>query len=301
MISILIPVFGESVDAQLANLASEIKGLDYPVEVIVCDDASPKPLHPSFSDYKGMEFRFIQLKENLGRSRIRNYIGKEAKYEQLIFIDADCQPIHSKFITTYQLKFESEVVLVGGQLFAEEEPSRVDQKLRWYYGTKVEARPLIDRQKAPYKSFMANNFSISKSMLLKYPFDENHTGYGHEDTLFGFQLRNNNIQVEHIKNPIRHLGNETNKQFLDKTVEGVHNLVRLYREGKIDNHVRLIKTYESLRLTGFVGLTRSIMKKRRERYYQELIKGTGKLRKFSLFKMSEFMIEMRRLKELDSE
>ncbi|MGB0805410.1 MAG: glycosyltransferase family 2 protein [Salibacteraceae bacterium] len=298
MVSILIPVFGESVDAQLANLASEIKVLDYPVEVIVCDDASPKPLQPAYSDYKGMEFRFIQLPENLGRSRIRNFLGKEAKFEQLIFIDADCQPIHSKFINTYQLNFKPDVVLVGGQLFAEEEPSRIDQKLRWFYGTKVEARPLIERVKAPYKSFMANNFSISKSMLSKYPFDENHTGYGHEDTLFGFQLRKENVNVVHIKNPVRHLGYETNKEFLDKTIEGVHNLVRLYLEGKIDNHVRLIKMYESLRLTGFVGLTRSIMKKRRERYYQELLNGSGKLRKFSLFKMSEFMIELQNQKDL---
>ena len=298
MISILIPVYGESVDAQLANLASEIKGLDYPVEVIVCDDASPNPIQPAYSDYKGMEFRFIQLTENKGRSRIRNYLGEEAKYEQLIFIDADCQPIQSKFIQTYQLKFENKRVLVGGQLFAEEEPSRMDCKLRWLYGTKVEARPLKERSASPYKSFMANNFSISKSMLSQYPFDENHTGYGHEDTLFGFQLRENEIDVEHIKNPIRHLGNETNKEFLDKTVEGVHNLVRLYREGKLDNHVRLIKTYESLKLTGFVGLTRSIMGVRRERYYKDLLKGTAKLRKFSLFKMSEFMLEMRRLDAL---
>jgi hypothetical protein len=174
----------------------------------------------------------------------------------------------------------------------------MDCKLRWLYGTKVEARPLKERSASPYKSFMANNFSISKSMLSQYPFDENHTGYGHEDTLFGFQLRENEIDVEHIKNPIRHLGNETNKEFLDKTVEGVHNLVRLYREGKLDNHVRLIKTYESLKLTGFVGLTRSIMGVRRERYYKDLMKGTAKLRKFSLFKMSEFMLEMRRLDAL---
>lgn len=299
MISILIPVYGESVDAQLANLASEVKGLDYPVEIIVCDDASPKPAAPAFSDYKGVEFRFIQLQENLGRSRIRNYLAQEAKYNQLIFIDADCQPIHSKFINTYKLNFEEEIVLVGGQLFAEEEPTRIDNKLRWFYGSKVEARPLIERQKSPYKSFMANNFSISKALLKKYPFDENHTGYGHEDTLFGFQLRNNQVNVVHIKNPIRHLGNESNKVFLNKTVEGVHNLVRLYREGKIDNHVRLIKTFESLKLTGFMGLTRAIMNKRKDRYYQELLKGSGKLRKFSLFKMSEFMIEMRRLDELE--
>ena len=301
MVSILIPVFGESVDAQLANLASEVKGLNYPVEIIVCDDASGNPKPPAYSDYKGVTFRFIALEQNLGRSKIRNFLGKEAKYEQLIFIDAECHPIQSKFISTYQIKFDEDIVLVGGQLFAEEKPERVDHQLRWLYGTEVEARELKERVKSPYRSFMANNFSISKSLLAKYPFDEEHTGYGHEDTLFGFQLRENEVEVEHIKNPVRHQVSETNEQFLNKTSEGIDNLVRLYREGKLDNHVRLIKTYESLKLTGFVGLTRSIMAKRRDRYYHDLVQGTGTLRKFSLFKMSEFMIEMRRLKETDKD
>lgn len=301
MISILIPVFGESVDAQLASLASEVKGLNFPVEIIVCDDASGNPKPPAYTDYKGVEFRFIELEKNLGRSKIRNFLGKEAKYNQLIFIDAECHPIQSKFINTYQIKFDEDIVLVGGQLFSDEMPERVDYQLRWFYGTKVEARPLKERVKSPYRSFMANNFSISKSLLAKYPFDEEHTGYGHEDTLFGFQLRENEVEVEHIKNPVRHQVSESNEQFLNKTTEGIHNLVRLYREGKLDNHVRLIKTYESLKLTGFVGLTRSIMAKRRNRYFQDLVSGTGTLRKFSLFKMSEFMIEMRRLKELEKE
>ncbi len=299
MISVLIPVFGESVDAQLASLASEVKNLNFPVEIIVCDDANPNPRPPAYTDYKGIEFRFIQLDKNLGRSRIRNFLGQEAKYEQLIFIDAECQPIQSKFISTYQIKFDENMVLVGGQLFADEMPSRQDHTLRWVYGTKVEARELKERVKSPYRSFMANNFSISKKLLEKYPFDEEHTGYGHEDTLFGFQLRENEVEVAHIKNPIRHRVSESNIDFLDKTTEGIHNLVRLYRNGKLDNHVRLIKMYESLKFTGFVGLTRSIMSRRRDRYYQDLQKGMGTVRKFSLFKMSEFMIEMRRLDELE--
>tara|TARA_R110002050_G_scaffold204327_2_gene339743 strand:- start:49934 stop:50836 length:903 start_codon:yes stop_codon:yes gene_type:complete len=296
MVSVLIPVFGEAIDAQLASLAIEAKGLDYSVEIIVCDDASPVPKPPAFTDYKGIEFRYISLKNNLGRSRIRNFLANEAKYDQLIFIDADCQPIQSSFIDTYKLKFEEDVVLVGGQLFAKEEPSDSNFRLRWDYGTNVEARSLKERVKAPYRSFMANNFSISKALVNKFPFDENHTGYGHEDTLFGVQLRVNNIEVKHIKNPIRHLGKETNAQFLAKTAEGVRNLAQLYYDGKLDKHVRLIKTYEQLRFTGFAGLTRSIITKQKESYYEALVKGKAKLRKFSLYKLSEFMLELKRLK-----
>ena len=298
MVSVLIPVYGEAIDAQLASLAVEIKTRDYPVEVIVCDDASPNPKRPHYTDYENLGFRFIRLKENLGRSRIRNYLAEQAKYEQLIFIDADCQPILGNFIDNYVLKFKPDVILVGGQLFASEPPSSLNQMLRWNYGTNVEARPLKERTKAPYKSFMANNFSISKSMLKDYPFDENHTGYGHEDTLFGVQLRINNLKVVHIKNPIRHLGNETNEQFLKKTDEGARNLAKLYFEGKLDGHVRLVKTYEQLRLAGFAGLTRAILSKRQDGYKKALMKGNANLRKFSLFKLGAFMLELARLKEL---
>lgn len=295
MVSVLIPVFGEAIDAQLASLAIEAKGLDYPVEIIVCDDASPLPKPPAFTDYKGIEFRYITLKKNLGRSKIRNFLAEEAKYNQLIYIDADCQPIQSSFIDTYKVKFEEDVVLVGGQLFAQEEPTDLNLRLRWDYGTNVEARSLKDRSKSPYHSFMANNFSISKTLLKKYPFDNAHTGYGHEDTLFGVQLRVNQVKVKHIKNPIRHLGNETNAQFLAKTAEGVRNLAHLYSEGKLDKHVRLIKTYEQLKLTGFAGLTRSIIARQQKGYYQNLEKGKAKLRKFSLYKLGEFMLELKKI------
>jgi glycosyltransferase involved in cell wall biosynthesis len=296
MVSILIPIYGEPVDAQLASLAIEAKKLDYDVEIIVCDDASPLPKRPAFTEYEGIEYRFIQLQKNLGRSKIRNFLAEEAKYEQLIFVDADCLPIQSSFIDTYKVKFEEDEVLVGGQLFASEPPSEFSRMLRWDYGTNVEARPLKERVSSPYRSFMANNFSISKSLVKKYPFDVNHTGYGHEDTLFGVQLRENNVKVVHIKNPIRHLGNETNEQFLNKTAEGVRNLARLYVDGKLDKHVRLIKTYEQIKLTGFAGLTRNIIAKRQTGYYDILLKGKAKLRKFSLYKLGEFMLEIQRIK-----
>lgn len=297
MVSILIPVFGESIDAQLASLAAEAKGLDYPVEIIVCDDASPSPKEPHFSDYKGVDFKFLQLDENMGRARIRNYLAEQASFNILIFIDADCQPILGNFISNYVSQSNDSNVLVGGQLFAAEKPSSQKVQLRWLYGTKVEARALKERKKFPYTSFMANNFCISKSLLNQYPFDSKHTGYGHEDTLFGMQLRNFDVEVVHIENPIRHLGAETNEQFLDKTEEGVRNLATLYLQGKLDSHVRLIKTYEQLLYTGFVGLTRNIMAKRQNGYRKNLVGPSPNLRKFSLFKLGAFMIELEKLRK----
>lgn len=296
MVSVLIPVFGENIDAQVARLIDEIKVLDYNVEIIVCDDASPNPMPPYYTKYPNLDLKFIALKENLGRSNIRNYLADQASYNCLIFMDADCQPILGNYVSNYVNKFQENHILVGGQLFNDEKPFEQEKLLRWTYGTQVEARSLKDRAAAPFKSFMANNFSISKQLLQQYPFDKEHKGYGHEDTVFGNILRDNQLKVIHIQNPIRHIVIETNQEFLDKSAEGAKNLAQLYVNGQLDRHVKLIKRYEQLKLTGFAKLTRSVLSKRLASYTKDLQKGAN-LRKFSLFKLTVFMIELNRLQQ----
>jgi hypothetical protein len=47
---------------------------------------------------------------------------------------------------------------------------------------------------------------IKKSVFEKVSFNENIPNLRHEDTLFSYELKNHNIQVEHIENPVYHLG-----------------------------------------------------------------------------------------------
>lgn len=298
MVSILIPVYGEVIDTQLATLANEIKLLDFKVEIIVCDDASPHPKKPFFQASDHGDFRFIQLDKNLGRSAIRNYLGQQAKYAQLIFMDADCLPISSEFIQNYVKNFDPEQILVGGQLFSEKPPKDPNKLLRWKYGTEVEARSIKKRREAPYKSFMANNFSISKSLLSRYCFDNQHSGYGHEDTLFGLQLKKQQVPVNHIDNPIRHVGLETNAEFVEKTIEGVKNLAWLYTQEKIDSHVKLIQVYQRLKASGLGNLSAKYLSKKIKKYQYNLVSKKPSLRIFSLFKLAVFM---RFMEELSAE
>ena len=55
----------------------------------------------------------------------------------------------------------------------------------------------------------------------KISFNERLSGYGHEDTLFGYELNKNNIQIHHIDNPVLNGHLDTNEAFLLKTEEGL--------------------------------------------------------------------------------
>jgi hypothetical protein len=71
---------------------------------------------------------------------------------------------------------------------------------------------------------MTNNFLINKTVFDKIRFDENISKYGHEDTLFGFELKKENIAIHHIDNPLEHIGLETSGRIIAKEKEGIDNL-----------------------------------------------------------------------------
>lgn len=104
---------------------------------------------------------------------------------------------------------------------------------------------------------MTNNFLVPKNVFLNNPLDENLSGYGHEDTLLGFQLKKKNIPVIHISNPLKHIGLEDAAEFLSKTENGISNLRLLWREEKLSKEeivkITLMKTYFNLKQTFLLG------------------------------------------------
>ncbi len=93
---------------------------------------------------------------------------------------------------------------------------------------------------------MTSNFVIQVRVLTQIQFDERITKYGHEDTLFGYRLKQNKIPVVHINNPVQHLYKESNVEFLEKTELGLKNLVeiRKFMDNKdFDNEIRILRAY----------------------------------------------------------
>src|SRR5690606_16653054 len=101
--------------------------------------------------------------------------------------------------------------------------------------------------------FTTNNFLIPKKIFNSIKFDESLVKYGHEDTLFGYELSQQNIIIHHINNPLIHVGLESAAVFLQKTEEGIKNLIQIiqtkkpekkfYQEVKLLSYFLIIKAY----------------------------------------------------------
>ena len=129
--------------------------------------------------------------------------------------------------------------------------------LRWKYGIRKEQRKAAERNKNPHASFSTFNVLIEKGIFSKIRFNEELKQYGHEDTLFAYQLKKAGINILHIDNGLVHEGLETNREFLKKTKLSMENLSRLYDnvtdKKTFSSTVRIVRIYRYLR---FFHMTR---------------------------------------------
>ncbi len=247
MISVLIPTYNYSVVALVSDIEKQCIDAEIDYEIIVIDDNS--------NESTKIENRKIQLNkniiykelaQNIGRSKIRNLLGEMAKFPTLLFIDCDAGIISDTFIKNY-LKENNNLVVCGGTMYDSSKPPK-DKLLRWKYGRKYEMKTAKERNIAPNKSFSAFNFLISKDLFLSIKFDESLSKYGHEDSVFGFHLSEKNIKIKHIDNPLQHLGLDNNLSFIEKTKDGISNLIQLQKvlPEEFQNEIRLINFYKKL-------------------------------------------------------
>jgi glycosyltransferase involved in cell wall biosynthesis len=243
MISICIPVYNFDCSALIFSLTKQIAHNQLPAEIVLIDDASEEHFRTIHSVIP--QIKYIQLAQNVGRARIRNLFLQHTQFPYLLFLDCDGAVNHPNFIKNYLQSIPPNFkgVICGGRVY----PNFVHEskKLHWKYGVNFESKNLKYRTLHPYLCFMTNNFLIEKSILHQFPFNENLVQYGHEDTLLGIQLKQNNIPVIHIANEILNLDIETNESYLQKTKLAVQNLVFLMQNSNykkaIVQHVKMAK------------------------------------------------------------
>lgn len=225
MISICIPVYNFDMTSLVSELLLQGAKLDESIEIIAIDDYSNEQ-YKQKNETILSKVKYIQLEKNIGRSKIRNLFLNYAKFENLLFLDCDSYIFSDKFLLNYitKIKKDNFQIVFGGRVYPEKCPSR-NQKLSWKYGSQIESKTVEIRKKRPNKSFMTNNFLIKKELLEKIKFDEKLVKYGHEDTLFGFELMLNSVEIKHIENPILNGDIENNDIYLDKTEQGIRNLI----------------------------------------------------------------------------
>jgi hypothetical protein len=164
--------------------------------------------------------------------------------------------------------------------------------LRWVYGTKREALSAKIRNEQKGFIITSNNFLIEKRIFEKIKFREEVKKYGHEDTLFGFDLARNKIKIIHIDNPVFHTGLESSADFLQKTTEGLESL-QFISEHLLQNNFAFINRVKFLRkfkkLKRFVPL---ILLKILNRIFKKLLKRnlTGKNPNLFLFDVYKILI-----------
>lgn len=222
MISILIPTYNYDVGFLVKQLVDQAYEAGITYEIIVIDDGSHSELNEKNDTLNQLEHcRFYALKENIGRSAMRNLLAKEAQYELLLFLDADTIPKKETFIKNY-LDNSHHDVIVGGVTHDEKIPEK-QFRLRWLYTKKRESSTGLH----------SSNFMIKKELFLSSPFDESLTKYGCEDVLFFDALAKKDIRIHEINNPVIHHGNDTAMVFLANSEKAIQNLTHLIEVNKM--------------------------------------------------------------------
>ncbi|KAF2516506.1 glycosyltransferase family 2 protein [Flavobacterium foetidum] len=233
MLSVLIPVYNYDVTKLVAAVYKQCSESKIDFEIICIDDKSETFAFENQKITLHNRTSFYILEKNIGRSAIRNLLAQKAKYENLLFLDADTIPVSTEFISKYIYEInENKKVVYGGILYENKKPSP-QNLLRWIYGQKREALPVSERIKNPSQLALVSNLAIKKEIVSRFPFDENITQYGYEDLLFFSILKENNIGIKHIQNPVYHLNLETSAVFLAKTKTALGNLASLSNSKKI--------------------------------------------------------------------
>ena len=247
MISILIPIYNNSVVQLVQELVTQCFNAKIAFEIICLDDLSSPKYHEinrAISPLIGVNY--VELTDKYGRSKIRNKLAALARFDHLLFLDSDSKVISKRYIKKYlnAIQTHPNEILVGGRSYAKKEPKNPAYRLHWLYGSKRESPPAKLRNKRSAELFHSNNFLTPREILETIPFDESIKGYGYEDIQWAHKVEKSH-NILHLDNPIKHAGLKKCNLFLKEIEESISNLVLLYKENP---HIqtKLIRSYELL-------------------------------------------------------
>jgi glycosyltransferase involved in cell wall biosynthesis len=259
-----------------------------PVEIIFIDDMSSdrfKQINRTVSKLAFTEY--FELPKNTGRAAIRNILTRSAKYSSLIFIDSDSLFPDKEFLQRYIGLAGKYPVVCGGTIYNNYPPG-IDSMLRWVYGRAREQKTAAKRNRVGF-AITTNNFLIDRDLLIQHPFRENIRGYGHEDTVLGYDLQQAGIKISHIDNPVIHIGLENSIEYLSKTRQAIRNLLNISKnyiqDDTFQNHSGLLRFRRKMKSWGLIHLTRWLFKHSRKIMENHLTGSKPRLLVFDLYRM----------------
>jgi len=288
LISICIPIYNFHVYNLVIELQKQANFINAKYEIICIDDCSDLQYVQANNIILDLPcVTYIKLQENIGRSKIRNLLATKANYENLLFIDCDSKIIKDDYLEKFINSIGNNNVIYGGRIHSSTIPKDKSFYLRWLYGIKREDVPCETRKLDTYLSFKTNNFLISKKVFLNIKLNESIKGYGHEDTLFALQLKDNKIPLIHIDNSLVHIGLETAEEFLRKTREAIKNLEFISSEfSNIISEIKVLRVYckmKKYKLTSFMKFIHPTLN-----FFlkKNLLSNSPKLFLFDIYKLS---------------
>lgn len=284
MLSICIPIYNNNCIELVNALHQQMQQFNVAIEIVCIDDKSSDEIRQQNKDIESVT-TYVLLPQNIGRARIRNLFVQYAQHEYLLFLDNDAIIANENYLANYInfIQQNNYSVICGSSHF---EKNNNSNNLSFVYNSKSEKAALLNPQT---NGFTTNNFVIKKNVLQQIKFDESLVKYGHEDTLFGFDLAKNNIAICHINNPVTCIAKDDNLTFITKTKQAIDNLVtitqRLNYNPNFINEVTLLRTYFRLKKIGFVPVLKLVALMGTKPIEFILIKNYNSVKIYNLYKL----------------
>lgn len=233
ILTICIPIYNVDVRPLVQQLHQQIQQLGVACDIICMDDNSREEIKTAnrATLQTLLQVSYIELRDNVGRAKIRNWLAKTATGTHLLYLDCDSSIVNDHFVRGYLDRLDCDIVY-GGRHYHREMPAEA-YRLHWRYGRRYEDRSLAQRLKAPTASFLSCNFMVRAAILAAYPFDEGISGYGYEDLVWAQDAGRAGYKVTHIENPVVHGILDDNDSFMRKTGQSICNLDLLYRSDRL--------------------------------------------------------------------
>lgn len=292
MLSILIPIYNFDVRPLVRSLLAQADTIEAAIELVLLDDGSAdgfRQKNRGMMDWSRV--RYEELSQNVGRAKIRNLLAQKADYDFLLFMDGDSKVVRADYLSTYFHHLEVATVLYGGRIYQARPPENPVYHLHWLVGKAREESTAHQRSRKPYHSFMTNNYVVPKSIQLAYPFEERIQQYGHEDTLFGLQLKKAGVNIVHLDNPLEHIGLEKASVFLDKSRKAIQNLVFL-AEAYPEMETKLLQTARRSQKMGLDKWLLSLFRRKAQKWEARFHEKNPDLTTFDLWKLGVLLEEI---------
>ncbi len=228
--SVVIPTFNDSQRLSLLVKSLENQTINN-FEVIVVDDGSTDDTKEVVEELKNkshlsIQYFYLNNTDIFGAGIARNFGARKAKGNVLIFLDQD-NVAHPKLIENYLREHKKKDIILGyyagygnqkyyydiNKLKSAVKKNKVIKTNISEFRKDIFNNPNLYKNQE-WKFFVSANFSIKRTLFLKFLFDENIISWGGEDIDFGYRLIKKGYSLNFCRDCLTY--NSSDKPFINQ-------------------------------------------------------------------------------------